>query len=80
MLVCLYESGLSILFFLSVELIFWKIDKMMKILLVWFCKFFMIIFLVLINDGDLTVDKGFERLYDFIKIVWEKVIYFVDVI
>lgn len=79
-LVCLHESGLSTPSFSSVEPTSRKIDKMMKILLAWFCKSSMTTPSAPTNNGDLTVDKGFERLYDSIKIVREKAIHPADAI
>ncbi|XP_068707085.1 E3 ubiquitin-protein ligase SHPRH-like isoform X2 [Montipora foliosa] len=79
-LVCLHESGLSTPSFPSVEPTSRKIDKMMKILLAWFCESSMTTTSAPTNYGDLTVDKGFERLYDSIKIVREKATHPADAI
>lgn len=70
--VCLNESGLTKLPFASVDSTSRKIDKMVKVIMAWFCKFSFGTDQVVQDCDDLVVDKSFEELYDAIKAAHEK--------
>ena len=70
--VCLNESGLTKLPFASVDSRSRKIDKMMKVIMAWFCKFSFGTDQAAQDCDDLEVDKSFEELYDAIKAAYEK--------
>lgn len=69
--VCLNESGLTKLPFASMDVTYRKTDKMIKVLMEWFCNFPMKNDLVLQECNNPVIGKSFDELYDAIKSVRE---------
>lgn len=70
--VCLNESALTKLPFASADVTNRKTDKMMKVLMQWFCEFPVKNDLVSQHYNIPVMDRGFDELYDAIKSARER--------